>query len=128
MKQQPLATWNPARGVWETDTLGLCGHSELFSDSWPISGMTRAGRAFARPMWAHLTDASESSSSPGLLLKTPTSQLALNGSQHPDKRKAGGHGSTLTDEVEHLLPTPVVTDAKGARNSTAARGPDSSSD
>jgi len=43
------------------------------------------------------------------LLKTPTSQLAVNGgSQHPDKRKAGGHGPTLADEVEHLLPTPTV--------------------
>jgi hypothetical protein len=42
-----------------------------------------------------------------LLFRTPTSQLAVNGgSQHPDKRKAGGHGPTLADEVEHLLPTP----------------------
>jgi hypothetical protein len=41
------------------------------------------------------------------LLKTPTSQLGVNGgSQHPDKRKAGGHGPTLADEIEHLLPTP----------------------
>jgi DNA (cytosine-5)-methyltransferase 1 len=38
------------------------------------------------------------------LLKTPTAQLAVNGgSQHPAKRKAGGHGPTLADEVEHLL-------------------------
>jgi len=43
------------------------------------------------------------------LLKTPTSQLAVNGgSQHPDKRKAGGHGPTLADEVEHMLPTLMV--------------------
>jgi hypothetical protein len=43
------------------------------------------------------------------LLKTPTSQLAANGgSQHPDKRREGGHGPTLADEVEHLLPTPVA--------------------
>lgn len=48
----------------------------------------------------------------GRLLKTPTSQLAVNGgSQHPDKRKAGGHGPTLADEVEHLLPTPMTSDA-----------------
>jgi hypothetical protein len=41
--------------------------------------------------------------------KTPTSQLAVNGgSQHPDKRKAGGHGPTLADEIEHLLPTPAA--------------------
>jgi hypothetical protein len=47
---------------------------------------------------------------PGRLLKTPTSQLGVNGgSQHPDKRKQGGHGPTLADEVEHLLPTPTAT-------------------
>lgn len=41
------------------------------------------------------------------LLRTPTAQLATNGgSQHPDKRREGGHGPTLADEVEHLLPTP----------------------
>lgn len=45
------------------------------------------------------------------LLKTPTAQLAVNGgSQHPDKRKAGGHGPTLADEVEWLLPTPCARD------------------
>lgn len=44
------------------------------------------------------------------LLKTPTAQLAVNGgSQHPDKRRAGGHGPTLADQVEHeLLPTPMT--------------------
>jgi hypothetical protein len=52
----------------------------------------------------------------GELLKTPTAQLAINGgSQHPDKRKAGGHGPTLADQVEHLLPTPTAR-AKGGRN------------
>lgn len=52
------------------------------------------------------------------LFKTPTAQLAVNGgSQHPDKRRAGGHGPTLADQVEHelpakmLLPTPAVADA-----------------
>ncbi|AYD81574.1 DNA methyltransferase [Arthrobacter phage KBurrousTX] len=51
-------------------------------------------------------------------MKTPTSQLATNGgSQHPDKRKAGGHGPTLADEVEHkILPTP--------RGSDGLAGPD----
>ena len=49
-----------------------------------------------------------------LLLKTPTAQLGTGtGSQHPDKRKAGGHGPTLADEAEHLLPTPTARDHKG---------------
>lgn len=57
------------------------------------------------------------------LLKTPTAQLAVNGgSQHPDKRKAGGHGPTLADEIEHLLPTPRATD--GTNGGPNARGSD----
>ena len=45
--------------------------------------------------------------------------LASNGgSQHPDKRKAGGHTPTLADVTEHeLLPTPAARDWKsGASN------------
>jgi len=114
--------------------------SAVYSATWPTSGMTRDGVAYELPMPAPLMDDSGFSSSPGRnlatptasiatggppqdshgkrdlrldmvqLLKTPTSQLAVNGgSQHPDKRKAGGHGPTLADEVEHLLPTPTAT-------------------
>lgn len=45
------------------------------------------------------------------LLKTPTSNLGLNGGpQDPRKRRAGGHGPNLEDEVTHLLPTPKASD------------------
>lgn len=55
------------------------------------------------------------------LLKTPLSNLGENGgSQHPDKRRAGGHGPTLADEVEHLLPTPT-TMAGGQATRSGAR-------
>lgn len=130
---QPIATWNPARGVWEvpnSESL-ICGHSELFSETWPTSGMTRGGSAYELPTSAPRTDGSESSLLPRMatpgpsgdenstgteaLLRTPTAQLAVNGgSQHPEKRKAGGHGPTLADEIEHLLlPTPTSRDGKG---------------
>jgi DNA (cytosine-5)-methyltransferase 1 len=60
------------------------------------------------------------------LLKTPTAQLAVNGgSQHPDKRRAGGHGPTLADQVEHelaLLPTPVSTLGSNADAISKAKG------
>jgi hypothetical protein len=53
----------------------------------------------------------------GALLKTPTAQLAVNGgSQHPDKRREGGHGPTLADQVEHLLPTPAARDWKSGQS------------
>jgi hypothetical protein len=53
-----------------------------------------------------------------LLLKTPTAQLAVNGgSQDPEKRKAGGHGPTLADQVERqLLPTPAARDWKSGQS------------
>ena len=53
-----------------------------------------------------------------MLLKTPTAQLAVNGgSQDPVKRKAGGHGPTLADQVEHdLLPTPAARDWKSGQS------------
>lgn len=71
-----------------------------------------SGALYARTRPALPISGADSSSLP--LLKTPTAQLAVNGgSQHPDKRKAGGHGPTLADEVEHLLPTPAARDWKG---------------
>jgi len=170
-----LGTWNPTRGLWETDRMDLLSeHSEPYSATWPTSGMTHAGVAYELPMPALPTAATASSSSralptptstnshgngangrgepllpaiatsllptpqvadvtgghksrsgvrsnelllPGVaeqltLLKTPTAQLAVNGgSQHPEKRKAGGHGPTLADELEHLLPIPSASDA-----------------
>ena len=135
----PLATWNSARGVWETTQPSLlCGHLVPFSAVWPTSGTTRAGSCFAPATSEPPTVASAPSSPPGpppglptptaraargpdqarqdlghivTLLKTPTSNLGRNGgSQHPDKRQAGGHGPNLADEVEWLLPTPTASD------------------
>lgn len=149
-----IATWNPVRGVWETDQVNLlCGHSEPYSQTWVSSGMTRNGVVYELPTWEPPIPASGSSSLLGtprtssangvglyeesergtrgrleaqvdLLLKTPTSQLAVNGgSQHPDKRKSGGHGPTLADEVEFLLPTPRATDGtKGGPNQRGSSG------
>jgi hypothetical protein len=105
--------------------VALCGHSEPFRGIWPTSGTQVNGCLYELPMLALPMDDSESSSSPGLL-RTPTAQLAVNGgSRHPDKRKAGGHGPTLADEVEHLLPTPTSRDGKGAnqrRDDTCLHG------
>lgn len=61
----PTAIWNPARGVWEvpnSESL-ICGHSERYSVTWPTSGMTRNGLAYALPTSVPPTADSESSSS-----------------------------------------------------------------
>lgn len=104
-----IATWNPARGVWETENADPhCGHSAPYSATWPVSGSMRSGSAFLRPAWVPATSGSAPSSSRGPLLKTPTSQLGVNGGpQPPAKRKAGGHGPTLEDEVVFLFAVPA---------------------
>lgn len=107
--REPIVVWNPARDVWELPgvTSLLCEHWAVYSAIWPASGSMRNGAACGRPTWARPIRATASSS----LLKTPTAQLASNGgSQHPDKRRAGGHGPTLADEVEHLFLTPVAAE------------------
>lgn len=109
--REPIAKWNESRDCWERPGSGLLSEpSDVYWETLPPSGMTHGGWAFELPMSALPTVGIASS----LLLKTPTSQLAVNGgSQHPDKRRAGGHGPTLADEVEHLLPTPIVSDGTG---------------
>jgi len=78
--------------------------------------MTRSGVAFEHPISVPRTGAPGSSllhtprasgrasaSENVALLVTPTAQLASNGgSQPPAKRRAGGHGPTLADQIEHL--------------------------
>lgn len=50
----------------------------------------------------------------GRLLPTPGAYDGnRGGSQHPDKRREGGHSVTIQDVTEHLLPTPQVADATG---------------
>ena len=68
-----IATWNPARGVWETIQPSLlCGHLVPFSATWPTSGSMLSGRVRAPLTSAPPTAGSGSGSSPGRLLATPT--------------------------------------------------------
>lgn len=137
---QPTATWNPVRGVWETHQVNLlCGHLEPYSPAWPSSGTTRSGRAYAPATSVRATGVNASSSShspeqqlqaplPGrtaeILFTTPTASLGrIGGSQHPNKRRAGKHSPNLSDQVEHLLPTPKASDVmKGSRNQRQGNG------
>ena len=122
-----IATWNPARGVWETIQPSLlCGHLVPFSATWPTSGSMLSGRVRAPLTSAPPTAGSGSGSSPGRLLATPTrldllptpeAKLADSG---PDWGRAGrqvdnagGGGDDLTTAVHRLLPTPTARDAKG---------------
>lgn len=80
--------------------VGACHQrNRVFVLAWPVGERPTAVRA-VQPGVQHHRAVSQ-------LFRTPTAQLAINGgSQHPDKRRAGGHGPTLADEVEHLWGTP----------------------
>lgn len=123
-QQQHIATWNPARGVWETNQMSLlCEHSVLFSETWPASGMTLNGQAYELPMPTLLTADTGS-----LSLPTPTTQ--------DNSGKCRDHGGDLLHELtcgcsraerkaisqNNLLRTPSVTDSTGgAISETQAR-------
>ena len=94
-----IATWSPARGVWETTQAQLCGHWAPYCLIWPAAGSMRNGVCFRRPPLALPTAATGSSS----LLPTPDAYEAQRGgSQHPDKRRAGKHTPYLAAVIEHL--------------------------
>lgn len=114
-QQQPTLIWNPVRGVWEK--LGmvnlLCEHSELFSETWPTSGMTQNGQVFELPMQVHHTTDSEFSSSP--ILRTPAASEAERGHQPEDKSRARGGQVTLSGQMMTYFPTPNTMDHLPAR-------------
>lgn len=109
-----IATWNPARGVWETTVQNvICGHSVPFSETWPISGSMLDGVAYERPMLERLTSDSASS-----LLPTPMANEGAKASNRMGvaAKLATGKQVYLTNVLHdiELLPTPTVSTARGA--------------
>lgn len=130
--RQPLARWNPARDVWEQETLQdslFSEPSDVYSETWPRSGSMRSGVAYAQPTSGPVTGAIESSSSPGeaQLLPTPTAYLgSCGGAQPPEKRRAGGHQVHLHDVLLHLFPTPTARDWRDGEEPPSAAVPTNS--
>lgn len=132
------AAWTSLRAA---DVGAPHGRFRVFVLAWPADAQSprlearREGRrggggaadAESDPWWLDDRDGGAAAGVGGraadlTLLRTPTAQLAVNGgSQHPEKRKAGGHGPTLADEVEHILPTPRVSMSHGAGDLTNRR-------
>ena len=110
-----IAIWNGTVGVWETTENLLCGHSALFSETWPAWGMTRSGVAFEleTQQSAPLTDDSGCS-----LLPTPLTSDITDGTIEP----SGGFRQ-LRDvgRPGRLLPTPTVSDPDMADPEAVAR-------
>ena len=94
-----IATWNPGRDLWETGTQDLFGHSDVYSETWPTSGMTRNGVAYELPTLVPPTADSGSSS----LLRTPCAAEAEGGPVSPATAKANGQTLRLTGQILDLV-------------------------
>jgi len=106
----PIATWNPAIGVWEKkDQVNLlCAHSELFSEVWPTSGQMVTmpdGSVCALPMPVRLTADSESSSleSGATLLRSPKASEASGGALGEAEALKRGNTVGVRDQVMDLV-------------------------
>lgn len=95
-------------------------HSARYSETWPSSGMTRRGRAYALPMSEHLTDARASFSSLPTPVANPENpgaggELRAAISFGPDRRNETGVDSWGRPNGGRagLLPTPAARDHKG---------------
>lgn len=100
-------------GMWlvlQGDLFSEAGFQQ-YSRRWPRSVIALRGICYAPQTSGPRTAGTVSSSS---LLLTPTAQLSINGgSQTMAKRREGGHGPTLADQLERdipVLPTPRTTD------------------
>ena len=130
-----FASYDPHTSSWKTSPRSARGASAKSSLTWPKSGMTRSGHAYALPMPGPATAATGCSSSPpgpapqpGLrLLPTPAagcfnnreamaSWLARRDRQKKPGRNGNGIGTPLAIAIR-LLPTPMASD------SAAERGP-----
>lgn len=109
-----MLSWDHARDVWtwetaDSDTLPMFEASDVFSETWPTSGMTRNGRVYPLPMQEHPTAGSGCSS----LLPTPEAKNAGSGPDYARMNRPGSGGHDLVTAL-WLLPTPQTSDQAGA--------------
>ena len=107
-----IAMWNGVRGVWEkpgTVSL-LCEHSELFSESWPISGTMRSGMVWKPRMPERLTEGSGSLSLRGELFGTVTT--ATSGRSSNFRKGSNPNPVEFVEEILELMRTPAASEAE----------------
>lgn len=114
-QMQPFAVWNPTRGVWETSQLDLYGHLAPYLETWPTSGTTHDGSAYALPPLAHRIPASVCSSSRDALLRTPLASDSNRGNEPLERVRARRGTITLSHQIADMVkargrqPSPEVT-------------------
>lgn len=97
-RQQFLAIWNRARGVWEMNQPSLlCEHLEPYLEPWPTSGITQLGVAYELATPGPLTADLEY-----LLLRTPSVVDSTGGARSEAHQVARGGMVRVSDQVAEL--------------------------
>lgn len=97
--------------------MGLfCEHSDVYSETFPVSGMTRGGTAYELPTSEPHTDDSGSLS----LLQTPSVADSLGG--HLTRGGDRSDELLLPGQVMALLPTPNAADGTGGPGNSGREG------
>lgn len=105
-----LASWNPARDVWETDQGLFCGHLDVWSETWPNWVMWDESGVYELPTPEHRMVDSDSSSLPTpratrggsntetvALLSTPQAR------DHKGRPADGFNSACLVRDIEDLM-------------------------
>lgn len=106
---EPIAKWNEKRDCWEGLETDLFGHSDVYSETFPLSGMTVGGLAYPLPPLEPPTHVSVSSS----LLPTPVAAEGTKANNNQTAEKKGESGQVFLTNVLHtlrLMPTPKASD------------------
>jgi hypothetical protein len=107
---EPFAWFDPQARCWRTWQRCLVEGWEIFSGTWPRSGMTRSGIAFRRAPLVPLTKETAS----GYSLPTPTaSQYGSN--------KSASDGSAVRPSLAQMVRLPTPRPCSGLRSSGANR-------
>ena len=134
-KPQAIATWNPERDLWETSQEDIFGHSDVYSETFPKSGMTRAGQLYERPTSVPPTTGhGYSSSDTHKRSPTPKAADGIMGRPRTTGRpiEKSTHLGTIVTllpkqsvPVGKHLPTPTASDATGGTRAKGKQGGDS---
>lgn len=100
---QPFATWNPARGIWETAQLDLCGQPAPYSAIWPTSGWMHNGSVYPLRRSARRIRGFASSCLPITLFRTPLASDSARGGETLDQVKARRGTIALSHQVIDLV-------------------------
>lgn len=115
--------WDQSGCEWRTAQRSLLGDSESFSETWPRSGLMRAGMCFPRPTAAPRIFVSGSGSSPGVVYPTPCT-VDCTGTRFNQSDSLGAAlRPTLGAMAKYdLWPTPTVTGNNNRPGASAKAG------